>query len=210
MGDVTKGEGKTILFVSYNIGAVRELCTHGILMNNGGLLLDDSIDKCITEYQKNHNQLNNYNYIENDRNFENQNIKVKSFKVSPVNGNTITINSGINVEIVFENKMSNIDLDLSFFLRNTMEENIFSTGLFISKKEETVKGDYQIIFKIPPYTINEDTYYFDMFWGVNRSEIAYRFSEFGFEVFNVENQFGEIIKSPGILAPKISYNIIKL
>ena len=207
MGDVTKNEGRTILFVSHNIAAVRELCTHGIVMDNGGLLLDDTIDKCITEYQKNHNQLSYYDYLEKDRKFENENIKVKSFNISPIEDNTITIKSGINVEIVFENKMSNIDLDLAFYFRNTMEETIFSTALFIANKNDLEKRDYKVSFNIPAYTINEDTYYFEMFWGVNRSETAFIFTEIGFDVFNIENAFGEILKSPGILSPNITYQI---
>lgn len=35
MGDVSKGEGRTILFVSHNIGAVKELCKKGILLDEG-------------------------------------------------------------------------------------------------------------------------------------------------------------------------------
>ena len=207
MGDVTKGEGRTILFVSHNIGAVRELCTHGILMNNGGLLLDGNIDQCITEYQKNHNQLSSYNHLNSDRVFENENIKVKSFNVKAKEGNSITIKSGILVTIVFENKMNRVDLDLSFYLRNTMEETIFSTGLLIAKKDEALKKEYALSFEIPSYTLNEDTYYFEMFWGVNRSEVAFKFTDIGFEVYNVENALGEIVKSPGILAPNIIYKV---
>lgn len=207
MGDVTKGEGRTILFVSHNIGAVKELCTHGILMNNGGLLLDSNIDQCITEYQKNHNQLSSYNYLNSNRIFENENIKVLAFNVKAKEGNSITIKSGILVTVIFENKMTNVDLDLSFYLRNTMEETIFSTGLLVAKKNVALKREYELSFEIPSYTLNEDTYYFEMFWGVNRSEVAFKFTDIGFEVFSVENALGEIVKSPGILAPNIIYNV---
>ena len=35
MQDVSKGEGRTVLFVSHNMGSIRALCKHGILMENG-------------------------------------------------------------------------------------------------------------------------------------------------------------------------------
>jgi lipopolysaccharide transport system ATP-binding protein len=35
MGDVTKREGRTVLFVSHNMGAIRNLCAEAILMKNG-------------------------------------------------------------------------------------------------------------------------------------------------------------------------------
>ena len=51
MGDVTKGEGRTILFVSHNIAAVNTLCNKGILLENGKVIhqgiIKDTIDKYI-------------------------------------------------------------------------------------------------------------------------------------------------------------------
>jgi lipopolysaccharide transport system ATP-binding protein len=35
MGDISKGEGRTVLFVSHNMAAVKSLCQRGILLENG-------------------------------------------------------------------------------------------------------------------------------------------------------------------------------
>jgi lipopolysaccharide transport system ATP-binding protein len=35
MGDISKGEGRTVLFVSHNMAAVKTLCTKGIVLENG-------------------------------------------------------------------------------------------------------------------------------------------------------------------------------
>jgi ABC-type polysaccharide/polyol phosphate transport system ATPase subunit len=35
MSDVTKGEGRTVLFVSHNLSSILQLCSNGILLNNG-------------------------------------------------------------------------------------------------------------------------------------------------------------------------------
>lgn len=35
MQDVSKGEGRTVLFVSHNMGSMQQLCTKGILLDNG-------------------------------------------------------------------------------------------------------------------------------------------------------------------------------
>src|ERR1700710_1635663 len=42
MGDVSKGEGRTVLFVSHNMSAIQKLCNNVILLNNGEI---DGIDK---------------------------------------------------------------------------------------------------------------------------------------------------------------------
>lgn len=207
MGDVSKGEGRTVLFVSHNLGAVQELCNTGILLVNGKLEIQGPTSKCIAEYQKTKSQLLRYNCEEFDRGFENSHIKVTGFRAEPLEGKLITITSGIKVIVNFYNKTENVDLDLSFFLKNSQNIVVFSTGLIVSQKADTRLGLYSMEFIIPPYTLNEDFYFFDMFWGHNRSDMAYRFEEFGFEVFTAENELGELLKAPGILYPKIEYSI---
>ena len=52
MQDVSKGEGRTVLFVSHNMGSVRNLCKHGILLENGRIILTGGIDYVIDQYMK--------------------------------------------------------------------------------------------------------------------------------------------------------------
>lgn len=50
MNEVSKNEGRTVLFVSHNIGAIRTLCQQGILMNNGTIEVSGEIEKVIRQY----------------------------------------------------------------------------------------------------------------------------------------------------------------
>ena len=50
MQDVAHGEGRTVLFVSHNMGAVRNLCKRGILLFNGELAFDGTVEDCIDKY----------------------------------------------------------------------------------------------------------------------------------------------------------------
>ncbi len=52
MGDVTKSEGRTILFVSHNMAAIKKLCTKGILLENGRVLENGNIENVITTYAR--------------------------------------------------------------------------------------------------------------------------------------------------------------
>jgi lipopolysaccharide transport system ATP-binding protein len=49
MDDVAK-EGKTVLFVSHNMGAVQRLCKNGLLINKGKLSFNGDIDKVVQNY----------------------------------------------------------------------------------------------------------------------------------------------------------------
>lgn len=50
MGDVSKGEGRTVLFVSHNISSIKQLCKKGMLLKNGKLLNYNLIDSVIQQY----------------------------------------------------------------------------------------------------------------------------------------------------------------
>jgi len=50
MGEVSKGEGRTVLFVSHNMAAVQSLCGKGILLNNGKTNSINNVTKIISEY----------------------------------------------------------------------------------------------------------------------------------------------------------------
>jgi len=50
MQDLSTGEGRTVLFVSHNINAVRNLCNYGVILQKGELLLISNINNIIDEY----------------------------------------------------------------------------------------------------------------------------------------------------------------
>jgi lipopolysaccharide transport system ATP-binding protein len=53
MSDISKGEGRTVLFVSHNMDSVRALCSKGILLNNGSVLFNGPVDEAIRNYLSN-------------------------------------------------------------------------------------------------------------------------------------------------------------
>lgn len=53
MQDVSKGEGRTVLFVSHNMAAVRNLCTRGIVLQNGKMVYDGATNQAINYYLDN-------------------------------------------------------------------------------------------------------------------------------------------------------------
>jgi len=50
MKDVTKTDGRTVLFVSHNMSAIRSLCTRAILLRQGGLSKDGNPIEVIEDY----------------------------------------------------------------------------------------------------------------------------------------------------------------
>ena len=68
MQDVSRGEGRTVLFVSHNMGAVKNLCRNGILLNNGIIQYEGDIDSVIGKYTSNFDISNTIRHWDKDLN----------------------------------------------------------------------------------------------------------------------------------------------
>ena len=60
MQDVSKGEGRTVLFVSHNMTSVKALCNRGVILQNGMLVDDGDVDTIVTHYLRGDNDVDNY------------------------------------------------------------------------------------------------------------------------------------------------------
>ena len=50
MQDVSRGEGRTVLFVSHNMAAVRSLCSRGVVLENGCVMFDGEVNEAVEYY----------------------------------------------------------------------------------------------------------------------------------------------------------------
>ena len=50
MKDVSSKGGRTVLFVSHNMSAIKNLCTRALLLQNGKMQLDSSVEKVLQKY----------------------------------------------------------------------------------------------------------------------------------------------------------------
>ena len=53
MKDVSQGEGRTVLFVSHNMGSVRNLCHHGVLLEHGMVKMIGGVNEVVDYYLEN-------------------------------------------------------------------------------------------------------------------------------------------------------------
>lgn len=52
MGDVSKGEGRTVLFVSHNMSSITKLCNKGIFLEKGSVKQKGNISEIVNEYSQ--------------------------------------------------------------------------------------------------------------------------------------------------------------
>ena len=67
MSDISSGEGRTILFVSHNMGSINQLCKRSILLNSGTILKDDLTNNVTRAYIDLINPKNVFGYLKEER-----------------------------------------------------------------------------------------------------------------------------------------------
>ncbi len=208
MGEVSRGEGRTVLFVSHNIAAVKTLCNKGIVLEKGIETFNGNAIAAISYYQNSHNTNTFFEYNGNrDEAPGNGNIRILSFNVEPLSGDVISISSGIVFRLKFYNDKADINLAVTFELINLDELVILHHGAVITDKSDSIKGDYEVTGEIPAHLLNTGIYKFRLIFGENQRYLLYAVSDFiQFEILN-EAMGSNTDTLPGIIRPDIKYTI---
>ncbi len=168
MQDVSKGEGRTVLFVSHNMTAVKNLCHNGIVLNNGRIVFNGKINDVIDFYLNGQSERSKIKISEIQERQGNRSLLFKdirfyghdghereSFRV----GESVTIELSIGTDTRYETcKKSRVDIGIN----NNMGERIvwLSTYVFSDK----IKLNNGVLrFNIPHLNLQQGTYNVNLF-----------------------------------------------
>ena len=110
MQDVSKGEGRTVLFVSHNMGAVKNLCKRGIVLNQGQVAFEGSAEEAIGFYTKtNISKLSQHKIIDDTMREDAQSKEITIEEASLLNDATaIGTDEPIELELTLKKNFGNI------------------------------------------------------------------------------------------------------
>jgi len=210
MHDVAQKDGRTVLFVSHNMTAIKSLCTRAVLLEKGRITQSGSIESVIAAYLQRVSE----NVLE--RNFDDLNeapgtdqVRFKSIKVIPEfkDGEVqATVKTSIRVECEFWNYVPDTELNLSMRLYSMGGECIFNSG---SSSARLPKGMHKGICTIPGNLLNNGLYTVSIMIVKDRSQALYFWEEAAsFEVADErENPFYHG-KWPGAVRPKLDWKLV--
>jgi lipopolysaccharide transport system ATP-binding protein len=208
MGNIA-AQGRTILFVSHNMAAIRTLCGTGILLENGKVTQNDLASSVVDKYLG--GQGDNKNCLE--WNFPddapgNEYIRLMKVSALPLNDETIiSIDTGIKIDILFYNYKENASIDLTIRVINDEGIMIFESGCIISPNRDSKRGLYQIGGIIPPHLLNAGSYKINMFFGLDQLHALYAFDkDLSFEIENTATGRGSnMSRAPGVIRPMLQW-----
>jgi lipopolysaccharide transport system ATP-binding protein len=159
MGDVAK-EGRTVLFVSHNLSAIRRLCTRAILLDHGTLIADGVAEDVVNIYIGHLKEnINSHEWSDNRNAPQNSTAIIKRVSLCDDYGkqiNEIYTDTEFNIEIKFEVKeIGDVGFTISFWDKenncifatmNNHEANFYGKSM--------CKGTYESKCKIPANFFN--------------------------------------------------------
>jgi lipopolysaccharide transport system ATP-binding protein len=147
MGEVSKGEGRTVLFVSHNMGSIKNLCNKGIMLSNGALKLQGEIEPVIEEYYRSAVKVANLRLFESGNNDQ---ISIENIIVdSGIENNIIPFDSPIKLTI--KGKVFRKFNSISFALNLISSDNVsvFTTRLTDNHIPISLNEQFSVSVTIP-------------------------------------------------------------
>ncbi len=159
MGEVSKGEGRTVLFVSHNMAAVQKLCDRGVFLSNGYVISKGSIDEVISKYlNSNQTAKSVYNIPLPDYSDQLQGYAYQ-LQIEDIHSNLINeipVGSFWQVRVKFRLNKPVKHFIVALGLNNSIEVNLRTTW---SKETDMEKGDYQVLFREDQLLFSSGSYH---------------------------------------------------
>lgn len=201
---VSSDGGRTVLFVSHNMASVRRLCTRGIVLDEGRIDYDGDVETAIERYSGgNAVNMKSMSFDDLTNAPGNDFVKIRKLEIKPSAGNKITVDSGFDVELVFQNYRKNEALDVLFRLFTREDLLIFEQSKVLSPDKNSQIGEYKVVLHVPSNFLNSGIYIMKLYFRESAKYIIFGPYNIGFEVdkgsksgilgseFEVESSFTE-------------------
>ncbi len=198
MKDVA-GEGRTVIFVSHDLAAVKSLCNKGVLLERGKVLNQGQIESTIKKY------LDNFT----NKGYESKDISISSVEMQDENKNKLdylTTQSFCLIKIDVENR-TNHELDFGFTIFNSEYVGLIS-GLISDSNKRIKQGVSNISIKIPTSLLHTGKYImegalFDDYTVYYQNDNIFSFEKIGDDILSLKGK-----KSKGLLRIDTEWEII--
>lgn len=205
MGEVAR-EGRTVLFVSHNMTAVRSLCGRAICLEQGTITQEGEAGQVVLDYiQK--GALSRLEQSWDEATAPgNQRVRIRLARVRPLDpegGGDITIDSSLQIEFEFWNYQPDAVLNFTMHVYNVEGAYLFATA---SEVKPRPLGLVRQVVRIPANLLNDGIYTVTIQVVQDTSTTVYSHPEILiFEVLDSVRDGSWFGKWPGVVRPKFEW-----
>lgn len=205
MEDVGK-EGRTVIFVSHNMGTINQLCNQAYLLHKGEISQHGEVKAVIDKYL--HDQLSQNSHIVLPYNNKKggQYVEIKTLNSELVPVSEFTCDESIRLEFVYEIRSKLSGLFFAFTIENSEGTKVLFSESREGKLniERFVVGRNHFYVDIPPRILAPDSYFITVTSNSNSERIDIHERVLTFNLSETEFQRN---KRPGVLALKLDWQV---
>lgn len=218
MGDVTQKEGRTVLFVSHNMAAIKNLCTEAVLMKHGTVTMQGETADVIDNYLSDGSEAERFVEWKREERPSNSELEVHSIKVFDGKGrldSLLTTGDELTIEIDYKIKQEIKDLRVAVNIFTSDGIEIISSSDFLVQPESRIRkpGAYKTVCKIPGRLLNLGTHVATVDFDIPRMRalimslpVSFTISELSF------NQLGITTtnRPAGVVHPFLEWEVVSM
>jgi lipopolysaccharide transport system ATP-binding protein len=208
MSDVAR-RGRTIVFVSHNMAAVNALCSRAVLIREGTLAKSGAVAEVVDDYLLGSAPGGSTKEWRDSATAPgNESIRMAYIRIIPPEGHAaITIDTGVIIQIGFDNLLENMSLDCTVYVSSSDGVLVFESGHMISSDRDSRCGSYHLTGRIPAHLLNAGRYSLNVQFGKDQRYVLFRMDDvIFFEVENTSTGRGSNMSvAPGVVRPILSW-----
>lgn len=184
MRDVA-GEGRTVLFVSHNLNAIRGLCNRAIYLKNGALVEDSQDVHAVVAMYLNEQSAGSGQYWENTTEHAIENAYIRPIAFMAKDAANVTIerpiasDEDITIQIDVDVKLAHPDLAIGYSISNEIGELLYwsYTTDDIHHALTLEANRLSLSSVLPPNLLNDGEYVFTLIAGVMNEKSLFTLTE---------------------------------
>jgi lipopolysaccharide transport system ATP-binding protein len=188
MKDVSAKEGRTVLFVSHNLSAVKQLCKTGMYLKDGILNVQGPINEVAAVYQSS-------NVIKEQFHYNNptpDSTDIISVNIYSESGIEFIVESSFYMKIIYSIGRELVGSIVNFYLSN-IDQNLFmsfDTDKEPDKLEKRDSGRFESIIEIPAFSLKPGKYSISVGIGIAGSQSICQYLDIiNFEIHSVAKHY---------------------
>ncbi|CDF80040.1 ABC transporter, ATP-binding protein [Formosa agariphila KMM 3901] len=208
MQDISKSDGRTVLFVSHNMAAVKNLCTRAIVLEHGMTVFEGGVDEAVDFYLKSGNLIVNnvrtFNDVIQKGVFELLEIGLRN--ANRENEAVIVESEEIVLETILKIEKDSEKYHVTYHLINDEGDALFSFHHLKSEvKLKTGKNHLKTL--IPAYFFNPGTFFLKFFLVKDGKRAVWvEDNVISFTIINGSLEIGSYMgKEPGYIKPMFEW-----
>jgi lipopolysaccharide transport system ATP-binding protein len=207
MQDISRTGGRTVLFVSHNMAAVKSLCTRGIVLEHGKVVLDSTVENAVNYYLSGNSETQNKKIFSSE--YDKKEFLLHEICLNPVGKSSDFVLDEfqeIEINTVISIKEENHNLQVTYVLNNEMGEPLF-TFSHINNGLKLISGLNKLTCILPKGFLNIGTYYLSLYVIENSKTTLFVEKDIiSFAVQEGERALGSWMgKEPGFIKPKFDW-----